>query len=79
MWAEEEQVKPIEIPALDPQQLAALEDVYRPARDARLRTRTQMALLAAERRMTAAEIAQIVRASEEPVRRWLKRYLTEGI
>jgi transposase len=29
--------------------------------------------------MTAAEIAQIVRASEETVRRWLKRYLTEGV
>jgi len=53
VWAEEEHVKPIEIPALDPQQLAALEDVYRPTRDARLRTRAQMALLAAERRMTA--------------------------
>jgi hypothetical protein len=53
VWAAEEHVKPIEIFALDPQQLAALEDVYRPARDARLRTCAQMALLAAERRMTA--------------------------
>ena len=79
MWAEEEHMKPIAIPTLDPQQLAALEDVYRPARDARLRTRAQMILLAAERRMTAAEIAQIVRASEETVRRWLKRCLTEEV
>lgn len=38
-----------------------------------------MILLAAERRMTAAEIAEIVRASEETVRRWLKRYLAEGV
>ena len=44
---------------------------------ARLRTRVQMVLLAAEQRMTAAEIAEIVRASEETVRRWLKRYLAE--
>ncbi len=32
-------MKPIEIPALDPQQLAALENLYRATRDARLRTR----------------------------------------
>ncbi len=38
-----------------------------------------MVLLAAERRLTAAEIAEIVRASEETVRRWLKRYLAEGL
>ncbi len=60
-------MKPIEIPALDPEQLAALEDLYRTTRDARLRTRAQMVLLAAERRMTAAQIAEIVRASEETV------------
>jgi hypothetical protein len=53
-------MKPIEIPALDPQQLAALENLYRATRDARLRTRAQMVLLAAERRMTAAEITVIV-------------------
>ena len=64
-------MRPIEIPALTPEQLAALEEFYRTTRDARLRTRAQMILLAAERRMTAAEIAEIVRASEETVRRWL--------
>ena len=62
-------MRPIEIPALTPEQLAALEEFYRTTRDARLRTRAQMILLAAERRMTAAEIAEIVRASEETVRR----------
>lgn len=72
-------MKPIEIPALDPEQLADLEDLYRATRDVRLRTRAQMVLLAAERRLTAAEIAEIVRVSEETVRRWLKRYLAEGI
>jgi transposase len=71
-------MRPIEIPALTPNQLAGLEELYRTTRDARLRTRAQMILLAAERRMTAAEIAEIVRASEETVRRWLKRYLAEG-
>jgi transposase len=72
-------MRPIEIPALTPEQLTALEELYRSTRDARLRTRAQMILLAAERRMTAAQIAEIVRASEETVRRWLKRYLAEGV
>jgi transposase len=74
-------MKPIRIPTLTSEQLDALEKLYRTTRDARLRTRAQMVLLAAEQRMTAAEIAQkIVRASEETVRRWLKRYLlAEGV
>ncbi|MDQ5829753.1 MAG: helix-turn-helix domain-containing protein [Actinomycetota bacterium] len=72
-------MRPIEIPALTPEQLAALEELYRTTREARLRTRAQMILLAAEQRMTAAQIAEIVRASEETVRRWLKRYLAKGV
>ena len=61
-------MKPIRIPPLDSEQLNALEDLYRTTRDARLRTRAQMVLLAAERRLTAAQIAdEIVRASEETV------------
>src|SRR5215208_790736 len=79
MWAKEEAMKPIRIPQLAPEQLTELEELYRTTRDARLRTRAQMVLLAAERRLTAAEIAEIVRASEETVRRWLKRYLAEGV
>jgi transposase len=71
-------MKPIRIPALAPERLAELEQMYRSTRDARLRTRAQMVFLAAERRMSAVEIAEIVRASEETVRRWLKRYLAEG-
>ena len=70
-------MKPIRIPTLSAEQLNALEKLYRTTREARLRTRVQMVLLAAEQRMTAAEIAEIVRASEETVRRWLKRYLAE--
>src|SRR5436309_8497734 len=72
-------MKPIRIPDLAPEQLAQLEELYRTTRDARLRTRAQMVLLAAERRLVAEEIAEIVRSSEETVRRWLKRYLAEGI
>jgi len=54
-------MKPIRIPDLAPEQLAQLEELYRTTRDARLRTRAQMVLLAAERRLVAEEIAQIVR------------------
>ena len=48
-------MKPIRIPTLSPEQLDALEKLYRTTREARLRTRAQMVLLAAERRLTAAE------------------------
>ena len=46
-----------------------MEKVYRTTREAQ--RRTQMVLLAAERRLTAAEIAEIVRASEGTVRRFI--------
>jgi transposase len=72
-------MKPIRIPTLDSEQFDTLEELYRITRDARLGTRVQMVLLAAERRLVAEEIAGIVRASEETVRRWLKRYLAEGV
>jgi hypothetical protein len=74
----EESMKPIRVPDLAPEQLAQLEELYRSTRNVRLRTRAQMVLLAAERRLTAAQISEIVRASEETLRRWLKRYLAEG-
>ncbi len=72
-------MKPIEVPAPTPEGLAELDALYRTTRDARLRTRAQMVLLAAERRMTAAAIAGIVRSGEGTVRRWLSRYLAEGV
>ena len=79
LWAEEVCMKPIRVPDLAPQQLTELEELYRSTRNVRLRTRAQMILLAAERGLSAAQIAEIVRASEETVRRWLKRYLAEGV
>ena len=39
----------------------------------------QMILLAAEQHLTAPAIAEIVRADEETVGTWLKRYMAEGI
>ena len=79
MRAKEESMKPIRILNLAPEHLDELEELYRSTRNARLRTRAQMVLLAAEQRLVAAEIAGIVRSSEETVRRWLKRYLAEGV
>ena len=72
-------MKPIRLPPQTPEQLAALADLYRTTKDVRLRQRAQLVLLAAEKAMVAAEIASIVRLSEESVRHWLKRYQTEGL
>lgn len=71
-------MQPVRIPDLTPGQLHELDALYRTTRNVRLRARAQMILLAAERRPTAAEIAPIVRVDQETVRRWLKRYLSEG-
>jgi len=70
---------PILLPELTPDVIKALDDLYQSTRDARLRTRAQMILLATEKRLVAAEIAAIVRTDEQTVRRWLKRYMAEGI
>lgn len=45
----------------------------------RLRTRAQMILLSAEKRLKVGEIADIVRESDATVLRWLKRYVAEGV
>jgi len=72
-------MRPIRLEALSAAQLRELDHAYRTARDARLRIRALMVLLAAERRMVAAEIAVVVRQDEETVRRWLLRYQAEGL
>ncbi len=79
MRAREEPMRPIRIPTLDLEQLDALEKLYRTTREARLGTRAQTVLPAAERHLAAAQIAGAVRASEEAARRWLKRCLAEGV
>ena len=70
---------PIRLPELGPEAIAELDQLYHTTRDVRLRTRTQMVLLAAEQGMLVPEIAKIVRSDEETVRSWLKRYLAEGV
>jgi transposase len=59
--------------------MAALDKVYRTSKDARLRQRAQIILLATEQGRVAGKIGASVRLNEESVRQWLKRYEAEGI
>jgi len=72
-------MKAIQIPALSAEEVSALDEVYQSTRDVRLRTRVQMILLAVEKGLSAPAIGEIVRENEETVRRWMKRYMAEGI
>jgi transposase len=72
-------MRPIQLSPQTPEQLEALDALYRTTRDVRLRQRAQLVLRAAEKGLVAAEIGATVRLSEESVRRWLKRYEGEGI
>jgi transposase len=71
--------KPLEIPPLTAEEIAALEKLYRTTKELRLRTRAQIVLLAGEQRMTAPAIAKLVREVDQTVRNWLKRWMAEGI
>ena len=70
---------PLRLSPLSEEQLDELKGLYRTTKDVRLRTRSQMILLAAEQGMTAPAIAQIVQESDQTVRNWLKRSEAEGI
>jgi transposase len=72
-------MRPIQLPPQSREQLEALEELYRTTKDVRMRTRSQMMLLAAEKQLVAREIAEIVREDEQTVRRWMKRYMVEGV
>jgi len=72
-------VKPIQLLPQTAEQMQVLEELYRTTKDVRIRQRVQIVLLAAEKKLVAAEIAEIVRLDEQSVRRWLKRYIAEGI
>jgi transposase len=72
-------MKPIQFPPLNTEQVDELNALYRKTHDPRLRTRAQIILLAAEKQLVAQEIGEIVRQSDQAVRKWLKRYAAEGI
>ena len=71
--------QPLEIPVPTAEEVETLDRLYRTTREVRLRTRAQIVLLAGEQRLAAPAIARIVREAEQTVRRWLKRYLAEGV
>lgn len=78
-WDKEEAMRPLQLPVPTAEALTALEDMYRKARNIREHTRAQMVLLAVEQHLRAPEIAAIVREDDETVRRWLRRWMAEGI
>jgi len=67
------------LPPLSDEQVNELSEVYRKTHDPRLRTRAQVILLAAEQHLVAQHIGEIVRLSDQAVRKWLKRYIAEGV
>ena len=71
-------MKAIRVPPLTDTQRDELDRLYRTTKMPRLRTRAQMVLLSAERELKVADIASIVRESDDTVARWLKRYRAEG-
>jgi transposase len=72
-------MKALELPQLTVEQIAALERLYRTTRDARVKIRAQMILLMAEQQLVSWQVAEIVRETDQTVRKWLKRYLAEGL
>lgn len=72
-------MKPISVRELTQNEIDELHTLYDKTKDVRMRTRAQMVLLSAEQNMTAHQIGQIVRKNDQTVRRWLKRYNTEGV
>jgi len=71
--------KAIYVPTLSEEQRADLDQLYRKTGTPRLRTRAQMVLLSAGKRLKADEIAEVVCESAVTVLRWLHRYISEGI
>lgn len=69
----------LKLPPQSDEQLEKLEEFYRRTKDVRLKTRSQMILLAARQHLTAPQIGDIVRESDNTIRRWIKRYIAEGI
>lgn len=72
-------MKPLQVRTVTEEELSDLDALYHKTKDARIRTRVQMILLAIEEHMTAPEIARIVRKNDQTVRRWFKRFNAEGI
>ena len=69
----------VSVSPLSEEKIFELEQLYRKTEVPRVRTRAQMVLLSAEKKLKADEIADIVRESSVTVLRWLHRYIAEGL
>jgi len=67
------------VTSLSAEQKVELDGLYRKTEVPRVRTRAQMVLLSAEKKLKVDEIADIVRESSVTVLRWLHRYMAEGM
>ncbi len=72
-------MKALELPQLTAEQISELDRLYRTTHDARVKIRAQMILLMAEKKLYSNQVAELVRETDQTVRKWLKRYLAEGI
>lgn len=70
---------PIKVRKLVNNELEDLGTLYDQTKVVRVRTRAQIILLAVEESMTAPQISRLVRKSEDTVRRWIKRFNSEGV
>lgn len=70
---------PIQVRELNKSELEELQDLYDKTKDVRMRTRSQMILLAVEENMTAFQIGKIVRKNDQTVSRWIRRFNAEGV
>src|SRR5687768_16907068 len=70
---------PIRLRELTTAELAELNKLYRETKEARIRLRVQLVLLAAENKLIAPQIASLVRVNDQTVRNWLRRYEQAGI
>jgi transposase len=70
---------PLRLKELSKDELDELRQAYRETKEARIRTRVQIVLLAAEQQLIAPAIAKIVRVNDQTVRNWLRRYENSGL
>jgi transposase len=70
---------PLRIRELTTDEISELDRLYHDTKDVRLRMRAQIILLAAENKLIAPQIANIMRVNDQSVRNWLRRYVAQGI
>lgn len=70
---------PLRLRELTADERTELRREYRETKEARIRTRVQIVLLAAENKLTAPEIAKLVCVNDQTVRNWLRRYTKDGL